>query len=331
MTKVNLEGLHIVKVRSKSGKRVEYHYAFRGGPRLTEKPGTAAYLREFQRFAKAKPVEALGSVSALIEDYRRSAKFLKLATSTKRSYTTALDRIGAEFGTMPIEALEERGSRAEILLWRDEIAAETPRTADNTVTVFARVLAIAVDREMIMRHPLQNIEKVSKASRRDVIWLDDQIQTIMAKSPQTIREAFLLALHSGQRKGDLMAMTWDQWDGEALKFKQGKTGAVVHFKPHSDLRNMLNTMKRPSVRVLTNQSGVPWSGGFDGVWRKNLQKLNITGLTFHDLRGTYITTAYRNGTTIPKIAEVSGHSERDCQSIIRQHYLATDVLNETQV
>ncbi|WP_194086915.1 hypothetical protein [Pseudohoeflea suaedae] len=45
-------------------------------------------------------------------------------------------------------------------------------------------------------------------------------------------------------------------------------------------------------------------------------------LTFHDLRGTGITYARSFGVEIARIAEISGHSEAECDTIIRRFYLA---------
>jgi integrase len=53
-----------------------------------------------------------------------------------------------------------------------------------------------------------------------------------------------------------------------------------------------------------------------------MARLKITGIRFHDLRGTGISFAYANGMDIERIAEISGHSKAECEKIIRRHYLA---------
>lgn len=53
-----------------------------------------------------------------------------------------------------------------------------------------------------------------------------------------------------------------------------------------------------------------------------MKRLGIAGVTFHDLHGTAITFAYANGATIQQIAEISGHSPQEAETIIRRHYLA---------
>jgi integrase len=55
----------------------------------------------------------------------------------------------------------------------------------------------------------------------------------------------------------------------------------------------------------------------------------ITGKTFHDLRGTFVTLAHRNGSSIKEIAEITGHSEKDAEKIIKKHYLVSSAAVES--
>lgn len=88
-------------------------------------------------------------------------------------------------------------------------------------------------------------------------------------------------------------------------------------------------MKRGNaVTILTTAQGKLWGTGFKSSWRKAVAAVGIKGKTFHDLRGTFITLAYRNGASIKQIAEVSGHSEKDAETIIRKHYLVSSAVME---
>ena len=48
----------------------------------------------------------------------------------------------------------------------------------------------------------------------------------------------VLALHTGQRQGDLLRLTWSGCDGTAIALKQSKTGARVYIPCTSALRAM---------------------------------------------------------------------------------------------
>ena len=48
---------------------------------------------------------------------------------------------------------------------------------------------------------------------------------------------------------------------------------------------------------------------------------------FQDLRGTFATMAYGAGYSLREITLGSGHTETEACSVIRKHYLATDVVS----
>lgn len=47
-------------------------------------------------------------------------------------------------------------------------------------------------------------------------------------------------------------------------------------------------------------------------------------MTFHDLRGTFITKARRSGATVEEIAASSAHSIKEVARVLEAHYLAQD-------
>jgi integrase len=54
------------------------------------------------------------------------------------------------------------------------------------------------------------------------------------------------------------------------------------------------------------------------------KRANIVGVTFHDLRGTFITERAREGSSVEDISRISGHSIGEVRSILEKHYLAPD-------
>ena len=98
----------------------------------------------------------------------------------------------------------------------------------------------------------------------------------------------------------------------------------MRVKVAQELKALLDAQTRTAVTILTNRSGAPYKEGFRSSWAKAAEAAGVKGVTFHDLRGTFITLAHRNGASIREIAEVSGHTEKDAEAIIRKHYLAGD-------
>ena len=51
----------------------------------------------------------------------------------------------------------------------------------------------------------------------------------------------------------------------------------------------------------------------------------VSGVTFHDLRGTAVLRLFLAGGTEAEIATITGHSLRDVRSILDSHYFCRDV------
>jgi integrase len=333
---VELVGVHRVEYRKPDGFARVYYYAWRGGPRMKEDPekDEHAFAAEYFRLTRGRDLPSgKGKLPELVAAYRKSALYTSKKESTRRGYDAAIDRIQAEFHDMPLSALAKPGARRLLLEWRDEDLADRPRTADLTMTVFAKMLAFGADREMIVRNPLERLERLSDGTRRDVIWTDEQLAAFRAKASPGLRVALLLAMWTGQRQADLLALTWSAYDGTHIKLRQQKTGRLVRVRVYSELKAALDATPKKALTILTPSRRVngeiqAWtSSGFRASWAETCDRAKVEGVTFHDLRGTFVTLAYRHhGASIKEIAEVTGHSEREAEAIIRKHYLAGDAV-----
>ena len=326
-----LVGVHKVNVTLADGTSTTYYYAWRGkgAPRIESKPGTKAFTQEFIRLTRDRQQNAqAGTIGSLIDDFRSTASYKMLAPSTRRDYERQFATIRIVFEAFPIKAIEARGSRRAFLKWRDTMK-DTPRTADMHIALLSNVFAWAKGEEIILRNPLEAVERLHSGTRRDIIWSDEQLSTLLTKAKPHLLNVALVALWTMQRQADILTMPSLAFDGARVSIKQGKTGARVRVMAAGDILPVLREAKEEKrQRVLVNSFGQNWtSSGFRASWRKEMERLKISGVTFHDLRGTAITYAYANldrshEEKIKLISEISGHSSEDAESIIRKHYLA---------
>jgi integrase len=54
-------------------------------------------------------------------------------------------------------------------------------------------------------------------------------------------------------------------------------------------------------------------------------RAGVSGLTFHDLRGSAVVRLALAEATVPQIATFTGHSLKDVEAILDAHYLGRDV------
>ncbi|GLO68780.1 hypothetical protein MACH17_02970 [Phaeobacter inhibens] len=135
----------------------------------------------------------------------------------------------------------------------------------------------------------------------------------------------MLAAWTGQRQGDLLALTWSAYDGTHIRLRQSKTKRRVVIPVAAPLKAILDeaAKNKATVTILTTSKGTSWtSHGFGATWRKTLAKAKISGLTFHDLRGTAVTRLAMAGCEVPEIATITGHSLKDVGAILDAHDLS---------
>lgn len=117
--------------------RLEYYYAWRGGPALAGKPGSP-FIKAFNdAFANRKLDRPSGTLRWLIDAFRDSETFFRgLSQKTAKDYRRISFRIDAEFGNCPLTALKDPRIRGDFLKWRDDLARTAPRSADYTLNRF---------------------------------------------------------------------------------------------------------------------------------------------------------------------------------------------------
>ena len=66
----------------------------------------------------------------------------------------------------------------------------------------------------------------------------------MKVAPVELQRALILALHTGQRQGDLLRLDWNNYDGAMISLRQGKTGRKVEIPCTKALKRMLDGLDR---------------------------------------------------------------------------------------
>jgi integrase len=326
-------GAHKTTKRLADGSTIVYWYAYKGGPRLPGEPGT----REFKDALKTQRIGAREIVAPstktllrIVDGYLDSPEFLKRAERTKLDYRKLLRLVVADFGQMPLTALEaEASARGAFLRWRDRLAKGSYRQADYAWTVLNIILNWAKVRGEIKVNPCRDagVRKLYGVTRKDRIWSREQIEAFCEKASNELALAMTLAVWTGQRQGDLLRLPWSAYDGQDIKLAQGKSGGLtkVIVPVGRPLKQALDLTLRRSPLILVNQDGVPWTpDGFRVMWRKTCIRAGVKGVTFHDLRGTAVTKLALAGATEPEIVSITGHAMAKVRSILDANYLHRD-------
>jgi integrase len=323
--RVRLKGINRVRKRLSDGSVRTYWYAWKGGPALSGELGSPEFVASYNEAVARKVVTPKGSLLSILNAYQASSNFTDLAPRTRADYKKQVRRIEAEFADFPLSALTDRRTRGEFMAWRDKLAVASRRQADYAFAVLALILAWAFDRGLVPTNPCERSGKVYRSKRVENIWSADDEAAFMKKAPEHLRLAFMLALWTGQRQGDLLRLPWSAYDGAAIRLRQSKTGVRVTIPVGAPLKALLDTTTKRAVTILATENNTSWTAsGFRASWRTACKRAGVTGVTFHDLRGTAVTRLALAGCSEAEIATITGHSLRDVGAILDAHYLKRD-------
>lgn len=335
MVRARLQGINTVRKRLADGTVRIYYYHRATGATLGGKPGSPEFLRDYGAAEKTLLDRRAGTFNGLVRDYTLSPEFTeKLRESTQREYRRMLTKAEIKFGNMPLAALEDPRVRQDFMNWRGAVAkASGDREADNRLSVISAMLTWAKENGQVFSNHIAGFRRLHSVDRSDLIWLPEHIQAFMHTAPIELQRALILALHTGQRQGDLLRLAWGNYDGSLISLRQGKTarqgkaGRKVEIPCTQALRKMLDGIDRTTAVVLTTKTGQPWKARyFKAQWEAASKKAGITGLHFHDLRGTAITMLAEAGCTTPQIAAITGHSLKTVTTILDKYLARTRVL-----
>lgn len=339
MVRANLQGINTIRKRLANGQITLYYYHKATKTRLPGKPGSAEFVRAFADAERLMVERLKGTFPSLIKDYTTSKEFLKKAPSTQKEYKRMLTKAEVKFDDLPLSALEDPIVRQDFMGWRSEVATESgDREADNRLSVISAMLTWGKDHGKVFSNHVSGFKRLHHADRSDMIWLPEHIDAFMAVAPIELQRALILALHTGQRQGDLLRLAWNNYDNGFLSLRQGKTGTKVEIPCTKALRRMLEGIERKNAVILTTKTNMAWKPRYfkaqweaysikaDEALTAGNREATIKGLHFHDLRGTAVTMLAEAGCTTPQIASITGHSLKTVSQILDKYLARTRAL-----
>lgn len=249
----------------------------------------------------------------LIRRYQDSEEFRVLADPTQRDYERTLALLEEELGDEPF-ALATRGMIKAV---RDSYARQT-RKAHKIKQMVSRLYSWADENELVPEgfNPAARIKRLKRkgGDQEYVVWSSHEIELFLAEAPEHVRTPVLLALYTGQRANDIARMLWSQWQGDYIRVRQAKTGAMLDIACHQRLKAHLETLKstRSSLKgtiCLTVRGKSFNANNLGSAIHRAVQ--NVAAMpknrSLHGLRYAAGSAMEEAGCTISEIEAVLGH------------------------
>ncbi|MDP3554859.1 tyrosine-type recombinase/integrase [Methylocystis sp.] len=290
----------------------------------------------------AKPAGVGGyTIEALFDDLWRSKHFQSKAASTQRDYRMKAEAF-AKFEPHLWGVLARDMTPAAVHGLHEKLwAAKGLAMANGMVAVMRLAYSIARKRGAggVRDNPCRELGLPTPKPRLRCASAQE-IAALMAAADAiepSVGDAIALALFTGQRQGDVLALTEAGMSEGRIKLRQRKTGAVVSVQALAPLiarlaaireRNRLEGRVTPTI-VAHPRTGRAWNADNFRHRYADVRALaketceSVADFHFADLRDTAVTWLHRAGCDIAEIASVTGHSEKTVYTILK-HYLVID-------
>ena len=209
------------------------------------------------------------------------------------------------------------------------------KTVQSNVDIFKAVCKMAYEDGIIAKNPCTDL-KVPLVERHKPVLLDkDQLKLLYDNAPQDLKVPIAIAIDTGIRRGQILALSWKDIDFETHtilvnknvvssknhiftngKEKVGRT--VIVSKKLIELLFSMKNQREDFGKPITNTDyvcltakGKPFEGNyFSKRFRKFISSDNnfSNQLRFHDIRWSYINNRIADGADPRTVANEVGHS-----------------------
>jgi integrase len=262
-------------------------------------------LKQSEEKSKPKaPVK--GSITDVITTYYGSSDYKTLSSSTRNTYRIELDKIRGVHGKKLITELQRKHIRALI----DKLV-DNPNQANKLLRFLGMICRFAISRDFIDIDPTTGIKKLKTFSGGFKDWPEELIERYQQHWPLGSKQrlAFDLALHTGQRRADLVLMHRNHVSNTSIQVKQKKTGVELTIPLHPDLLASLKATPTNGLFLLQTHYDQPFSAkGFGGRFTDWARAAGISkGYSVHGLRKSCCRRLAEAGCSASEIMSISGH------------------------
>ncbi|MER9316720.1 integrase [Mesorhizobium sp. M0659] len=271
------------------------------------KPGDPEFIAAYKAAAATKAKPRQGALLSVMNEFQASSDLDDLAPRKQADYVKLIKVIGKKFGGFPLSGMSDRRTHGIFMEWRDERAQASRRQADYGWQVLARILSWGHGRGLVSANPCEKGGRLYRGTRVANVWTAADEAAFYASAPAHLHLPLTLALWTGQRQGDLLRLTWQQYDGKVIRLQQSKTGTRVVRRRAAQgcARGAARQGRADTFEQRRRAMDLRW---LSIIWRKACASAGVVGVTFNDIRGTAVTRLALVEASVPEIATITGHS-----------------------
>ncbi len=311
---------------------------------------SAQYYESFlrQELAKHGTIEHLESLER--DKKREQTTFSSFADRWHKEYVQANNKhseclakacimnkhLKPYFGKIPLKDISTE--KCEQYKSSKQKAEYSPKSINNQLATLRKCLVTAEEWGLIDRTPKIRLLRVNQPPPRFLS--DTEIDKLLVTiDDQEVRTMVLMALRTGMRHGELIALQWEDVDLQngricvkrnSVKGREGttKNGRARHAPITSDLSFALRKLPRRCHLVFPGVQNNVMHHAITSRWiNAAFAKAGIKATGWHILRHTFASQLVSRGATLKAVQELLGHAT--INMTLRYAHLAPERLHET--
>lgn len=262
-------------------------------------------MREEYLVTHSEEIAAQGTLSELFDRYARERSTTKRG---ERWEVIRLEKLAKDkIGSIRLADLKP----ADLADWRDRRLAEVaPGSVIREMNLIGAVLSVAVKEwGLLGSNPMTDVKRPKQPPARDRLVTKEELEKLALSAGDDLTNAtarayhaFLFALETGMRAGEIVELVWSRVDVEkrVARLDRTKNGSARNVPLSSEAVRLLRAL--PEADPIFGLS----SRQLDALWRKLRDRAGVDGLTFHDSRHAAITRLSKK-LDVLALARMVGH------------------------
>ena len=226
-------------------------------------------------------------------------------------------RLMPEFGSLRLDRI----TPSDVHRWFDDYSKTAPGNANHCLQILRHVFNHAVNCGHASSNPARSVKlnpgkKITRFLSREEL---DRLHLILDRHANSKRtrpsqhhqiDIIRLLLLTGCRKNEIVRLRRDEVAGSQLRLRDSKTGPRTVFLS-TEARSILERRLKGNQEYLfpsSKDGSRPVHGGLR-LWYRVRKEAGLEDVRLHDLRHTFASHAVMQGTPLPVVARLLGHSQ----------------------
>lgn len=245
------------------------------------------YAEALEKYADFFRERELATMADVLDRYQQLVIPHK-AQRTQLDNNFQLKAIRRVFGKMDPKRIQP----VHCYAFRDKLGIKSPTQANLHLALLKHVFSKAIEWGACPVNPARDVRKLP-LQPRDRYVEDWEFEVVYNVAPERVKVAMDLAVLTGLRRGDILALQRSQLREDGILVKTSKTKRKLLIEWSDELRSVVGRAKRikPEVRqhLIATRDGKPYTpSGFSTVWQRAMNEAMKKGLeerfSFNDLR-----------------------------------------------